>query len=376
MNQQGTYAGSAPQYHPQGQAISQQGQFSHHPEGSHGPFGSAGPTEYQHYHTANQPVPSNQFSSMNSVPQPWQSQNSFAHNTPPSYQPPMLHGQNNGPPMSMPPQPEWQIAAHPTVTHSIQTNPNNPVMAPNQPPPHKDYPPPYYQQVPQPYQNQPTQNAYAHGQMTQDFPHHPQNPQGLQPTQHNLAQHANNFEQNTQPLPYQGPQHPPPYNSGGGMMSGASPVPSNFQNNAPMNPASGAMSATVSQQGNLSHQSSLATLSNHYPGNNVPNSATPNNHAFAVELPDNQTNANRPPPINMQSHPSAGQHHGQPFMQGSVPQNPPQPLPNPMAVELSGAEPMRQTPTDPQFVSGPWTSPPATSNHHYPPNRYNNPGGF
>jgi hypothetical protein len=367
-NQSSNYAGNSPQYHPQGQGISQPGESSQHPDVSHGQFGYGSSSGYPQYHTANQPTPSNQFSQMNPVPQPWQSQTSFTHNNPPAYQPPIAHGNNGN---TMPPQPEWQPAAHPTIPHSTKPNSNNPLAIPNQAQPHSNYQPPYHQQAPQQHQSQPVQNAYSHNQMAHDFPQYPQNPHGAQGTAvpPYLPQTTNNFEQNMQYASHQGASNPPPYNQNGGMIPGPSVATSNLQNSIPMTPSSMDLSATGSQQGGLSHHSNSATPSSHYPGNNMPNNLPTHNPTFAVELPDNQINVTRPP-INMQNHPPTGQNHGQPFSQSGVPQQPPQPLSNPMA------EPIRYTPTDPQFVSGPWTSPPSTSNNHYPPNRYNNNGGY
>ncbi|KAH8698338.1 hypothetical protein BGW36DRAFT_460280 [Talaromyces proteolyticus] len=107
--------------------------------------------------------------------------------------------------------------------------------------------------------------------------------------------------------------------------------------------------ATGPQQGNLSHHPSLASLSSHHTATSQPM----NNNAFIAELPDNQV--------------GMGQAGG--------PQKTQQP-PNVGTAELPGSGPVRNTPTDPQFVSGPWTSPPTGANQHPPQNRYDNGSGF
>lgn len=372
--QSGAYTGNVPQYYPQGQAGSQHSEVPQH--------APAGPSAYPPQYHANQPAPPNQFSSMNPGPQQqWPTQNSFPQNPHPTYQQPEPYGQVTTHAGNIPPQPEWQSSAHPPVPHSTKPGsqpPHNPSAITNShPQPNNNYQPPFHQQVPQ-HANQQGPNPYGQGQ----YPHLQQNLHGnasiggpIQPGQPQPQPYPNNFQQHA-PVP--GSQQPSPYHANSGA---AVPPPgiTKFQNNSPISPMNAGSPGNNFQQqpppGQLPQHNNVTLPPNQYPPNNIPNNSQSHNSAFAVELPDNQM-------MNMQNRPPSQQQYGQQqqaYTQSSLPPKPhQQPPPNSMGMDVGpGPTPMRHTPTDPSFVSGPWTSPPANANHHYPPNRYNNnPGGF
>lgn len=194
---------------------------------------------------------------------------------------------------------------------------------------------------------------------------------GQQPPQ----PYANSFQQHPH-VP--GSQQQSPYHANSGAPA---PPPSiqKFHNNSPMSPMNPGPSGNNFQQQPppgqfLGHTNQTSPL-NQYVPNSMPNNPPSHNSAFAVELPDSQI-------MNMQNRPPKQQQYGQQqhtYQQSGLPPNPhQQPPPNSMGMDHGpGPTPMRHTPTDPSFVSGPWTSPPTNANHHYPPNRYNNnPGGY
>jgi hypothetical protein len=371
--QSGAYTGNAPQYYPQGQAGSQNSEAL--------PHAPAGPSAYPPQYQANQPASLNQFSSMNPGPQQqWPTQNPFPQNPHPTYQQPEPYGQVTNHAGNIPPQPEWQSSAHPPVPHSTKPGsqpPHNPSAITNShPQPSNNYQPPFHQQVTQ-HGNQQGPNPYGQGQ----YPHHQQNLHGnasiggpMQPGQPQAQPYPNNFQQH---VPVSGSQQPSPYHANSG-----APVPppgiTKFQNNSPISPMNAGPPGNNFQQqppGQLPQHNNLTSPPNQYPPNNIPNNSQSHNSAFAVELPDNQmmNMPNRPP--SQQQYIQQQQAYTQP---GLPPKSHQQPPPNSMGMDVGpGPTPMRHTPTDPSFVSGPWTSPPANANHHYPPNRYNNnPGGF
>ncbi|EEA25778.1 conserved hypothetical protein [Talaromyces marneffei ATCC 18224] len=374
--QSGVYTGNAPQYHAQGQATSQQTEFSQHVP--------AGPSAYSpQYHASNQPAPPNQFSHVNpGLQQPWPTQNSFPQNPHQAYQQPEPYGQPAG---NIPSQPEWQSSAHPPIPHSTkpgsqppQPNSHNPSAITNNPPqPNNNYQPPYYQQIPQ-HTNQQGINHYGPGQ----YAHHQQTLHGnpsiggpMQPGQQPPQPYANNFQQH--------PSVPAPQQTSSYHANAGAPAPlpgiSKFQTNSPISPInSGPPGNNFQQQPppvQLLQHNNPTSPPNQYPPTNISNNPPAHHPPFAAELPDNQM-------MNMQNRPPSQQQYGQQqqaySQPGLLPKPHQQPPPNSMGMDVGpGPMPMRHTPTDPSFVSGPWTSPPANANHHYPPNRYNNnPGGF
>ncbi|EED21655.1 early nodulin 75 precursor, putative [Talaromyces stipitatus ATCC 10500] len=367
--QSGTYTGSAPQYYPPGQTGPQPSDIPQHP-----PAGSSAyPSQY---HAGNQPVQPNQFSSVNpGSQQPWPTQTSFSQNPHPAYQQPETYGHVNNLSGNIPPQPEWQAGAHPPVPHS--TKPGGPLPQPGSnissaitnshpPPPSGNYQPPYHQQAPQ-HTTQQGPDPYGHGQYQYPYQQalhgNPSIGGPTQPGQQQQQQYASTYQQHPQ-VPSS--QHSSPYHSNSGPISAPPPGIPNFQQ----------------QSNQLPHPNNLISPPNQYPPNNIPNNPPSHTPAFAVELPDNQINPKHQM-MNMQNRPPNQHQYGQQQQvyppQLDMPQKPHQPpAPNSaMGLDIRPSPtPMRHTPTDPSFVSGPWTSPPATIGHHYPPNRYNNPGGY
>lgn len=331
---------------------------------------------------------------MNSGPQQgWPTQSSYSQSPHPAYQQPEAYGQINNSAGNIPPQPEWQANAHPPVPHSTkpgghlpQPNPNNPPAITNShPQPNNNYQPSYHQQVPQ-HSNQQGPDPYGHGQYPyqQTLHGNPSIGGPMQSGQQQPQQYANNFQQNP-PVPNS--QHPSPYRPASGPISAPPPGITKFQNNSPISSMNSGLPGNNFQQqpqpGQLPHHNNLTSPPNQYPLSNLSNNPPSHSSTFAVELPDNQINLKHQM-INMQNRPPSQQQYGQQQQtyppQSGIPQKPHQQPPTNSTVGMDigpGSTPVRHTPTDPSFVSGPWTSPPANANHHYPPNRYNNnPGGF
>lgn len=323
--------------------------------------------DYSQHHYPTQPTMTPQFSPVSPASQhSWQGQQQ-SQQPPPAYPPPYqvsemqgsIDGHQSVSPVG---QPQWQLgpqpaiphATKPTVNHPQQQEPSHP--APNASQPQFHNPAVAQQQHPQLPNQLPNQfpgNPYQQGHPIYEAPGDVQQvgrpPSQTHPDpQQQQQMAAGMYYQN----PQHGSQHGTPFSGG---IPPPSAVPSNFANNSSMTSLNAASNMNP-QQGNLSHHPSMTSLSssNHPSTNNRPA------NSFIAELPDNQVGISQTIP---NQHPVTNQ-----------------PPPNGMVTELPGSEPIRHTPTDPQFVSGPWTSPPpgGGANQYPTQNRYNNnnPGGF
>jgi hypothetical protein len=317
--------------------------------------------DYSQHQYPNQPAMTPQFSPVSPASQhSWQGQQPPSGYSP-AYQVPEMQGSIDASHASVSPvgQPQWQLGPQPTIPHATKPTVNLPQQQnPNHPAPHASQPqfhntPVSHQQTsqqPNQLPNQFTGNPYQQGHPVYEAPGDIQQmvrpPSQSHPEPPQQQQMASMYHQ----TPQHGSQHSTPFTPGSGGIPAPPAIASNFANNSSMTSLSG--SNINPQQGNLSHHPSLTSLSSNHPSTNrLANS-------FIAELPDNQVGVNQP----------TSQPNNLPHMN--------QPPPNGIVSELPGSEPIRHTPIDSQFVSGPWASPPPGANQYPPQNRFNNGSGF